>query len=95
MNTIAELPPGMKKAQLKVTGMTCASCVSRVENAVRGTKGVADANVNLATEVATFTYDPSNTTVNDVAASIKDAGYGVEVESITLPVLGMTCASCV
>ena len=95
MNTIAELPPGTKKAQLKVTGMTCASCVSRVEKAVRGTKGVADANVNLATEVATFTYDPSKVSVDDVAASIKDAGYGVDVESVTLPVLGMTCASCV
>ena len=95
MNTIAELPPGTKKAQLKVTGMTCASCVSRVENAVRGTKGVTDANVNLATEVATFTYDPSKVAVDDVAASIKDAGYGVDVESVTLPVLGMTCASCV
>ena len=56
---------------------------------------MADANVNLATEVATFTYDPSKVAVDDVAASIKDAGYGVEVESVTLPVLGMTCASCV
>ena len=75
--------------------MTCASCVSRVENAVRGTKGVADTNVNLATEVATFTYDPSKVAIDDVVASIKDAGYGVDVESVTLPVLGMTCASCV
>jgi Cu+-exporting ATPase len=84
----------MKKTQLKITGMTCASCVARVEKAIRETKGVEQANVNLATEIATFVYDPSQISIEDIVRSVKDAGYGVEEETVTLPVRGMTCASC-
>lgn len=75
--------------------MTCASCVARVENAIKHTKGVSDANVNLANEVATFKYDPMQSSIDQVIGAVKDAGYGVEVETATLPVQGMTCASCV
>jgi Cu+-exporting ATPase len=75
--------------------MTCASCVSRVESALKGLKGVSDASVNLANEKATVTYDPANVSVEDVARSVRDAGYGVVTETVTLPVLGMSCASCV
>jgi Cu+-exporting ATPase len=84
----------MRKTQLKITGMTCASCVARVEKAIRETKGVEQANVNLATEIATFVYDPAQISIEDIVHSIKDAGYGVEEETVTLPVRGMTCASC-
>ncbi len=84
----------MRKTQLKITGMTCASCVARVEKAIRETKGVEQANVNLATEIATFVYDPAQISIETIVHSIKDAGYGVEEETATLPVRGMTCASC-
>lgn len=84
----------MRKTQLKITGMTCASCVARVEKAIRETKGVEQANVNLATEIATFVYDPAQISIEDIVHSIKDAGYGVEEETVTLPIRGMTCASC-
>ncbi|HEY3272306.1 MAG TPA: heavy metal translocating P-type ATPase [Methanocella sp.] len=84
----------MRKTQLKITGMTCASCVARVEKAIRETKGVEQANVNLATEIATFVYEPSQISIEDIVHAIKDAGYGVEEETVTLPVQGMTCASC-
>ena len=43
---------------LPITGMTCASCVRRVEKALARTPGVASASVNLATEKATVTFDP-------------------------------------
>jgi Cu+-exporting ATPase len=76
----------MRKTQLKITGMTCASCVARVEKAIRETKGVEQANVNLATEIATFVYDPSQIMIEDIVRSIKDAGYGVEEETVMLPV---------
>jgi len=75
--------------------MTCASCVSRVESALKGLKGVSDASVNLANEKATVTFDPAKVSPEDMARSVKDAGYGVVMETVTLPVLGMSCASCV
>ncbi|BAI60456.1 copper-transporting P-type ATPase [Methanocella paludicola SANAE] len=90
---IAEAPE--KKTLLKITGMTCASCVKRVEDALREQKGVTEANVNLANEKATVTYDPSQVSVENMVSAVKDAGYGVMVETVTLPVQGMTCASCV
>jgi Cu+-exporting ATPase len=90
---ITEAPA--KKTLLKITGMTCASCVKRVEDALREVKGVSGANVNLANEKASVTYDPSQATVDQMIGAVKDAGYGVVVETVTLPVQGMTCASCV
>ncbi len=90
---ITEAPA--KKTLLKVTGMTCASCVRRVEGSLRGLEGVTEASVNLANEKAAVTYDPAQVSVSDMAAAVKDAGYGVAVETVTLPIRGMTCASCV
>ena len=60
-----------------VTGMTCASCVSRVEKALGKVAGVERAAVNLATERATVSYDPRQTTMADIATSVERAGYGV------------------
>ncbi|HMK46288.1 MAG TPA: heavy metal translocating P-type ATPase, partial [Methanocella sp.] len=85
----------MRRTELKITGMTCASCVARVEQAIRKTKGVESAAVNLATEKATFVYDPALISIDDIVRSVKEAGYGVEEETVTLPIRGMTCASCV
>lgn len=84
-----------KKTLLKITGMTCVSCVFRVEEALRGLKGVSEANVNLANEKAAVTYDPSQVSIDEMVRAVKDAGYGVVPETVTLPVRGMTCASCV
>lgn len=78
----------------QVEGMTCASCVARVEKAIRAVPGVASANVNLATERATVEFagkpDPSG-----VIAAIAKAGYATRQETIELQIEGMTCASCV
>src|SRR5215208_432902 len=60
-----------------VSGMTCASCVNRVEKAIGKVPGVERAAVNLATERATVSYDPRQTAVADVAAAVERAGYGV------------------
>ena len=60
-----------------VSGMTCASCVNRVEKAIGKVPGVERAAVNLATERATVSYDPAQTTVADIAAAVERAGYGV------------------
>src|SRR5512135_3034456 len=58
---------------LKVEGMTCASCVARVEKALRKVPGVEEASVNLATETATIQADPAVTEA--ALAAIRKAGY--------------------
>ena len=78
--------------ELAVSGMTCASCVLRVEKVLRKIDGVSDVQVNLADEHATFRA-PRATLVHAVSA-IEKAGYGVIQEHIELPITGMTCASC-
>ncbi|MDI6897015.1 heavy metal translocating P-type ATPase [Methanocella conradii] len=84
-----------RKIYLKIAGMTCASCVKRVEDALKGLKGVSEASVNLANEKAAIAYDPMKVSIDDMISAVKDAGYGVVTETATLPVQGMTCASCV
>ncbi|HTR98558.1 MAG TPA: cation transporter, partial [Bacteroidota bacterium] len=60
---------------LPVEGMTCASCVLRVEKALKKVDGVALATVNLATEQTTVTFDPVRVTVDSLRAAVADAGY--------------------
>src|SRR5690554_3471653 len=63
-------------AELSVEGMTCASCVSRVERALGKVEGVVEANVNLATERATVRYQPG-LTAEVLEEAVRRAGYGV------------------
>ncbi|SHN74808.1 Cu+-exporting ATPase [Geodermatophilus obscurus] len=60
---------------LDIGGMTCASCVGRVEKALRRVDGVAGAEVNLATEVATVRFDPTEAGLEDLTAAVARAGY--------------------
>jgi len=92
-----------------VDGMTCASCVRRVETALNKVEGVGEASVNLATERAHVTLDPAKVTADQLAATVKKAGYapgtitlpgptGVApgpITGMTFDIEGMTCASCV
>ncbi len=79
---------------LPVVGMTCASCVGRVEKALKRVEGVRDVTVNLATERADVTLVRPVDHASLIGA-IEDAGYEVPGRSITLAINGMTCASCV
>jgi Cu+-exporting ATPase len=78
--------------EFAVTGMTCASCVMRVEKVLRKIDGVANASVNLADEHAQI--DASPTVLPHAIAAVEKAGYGVIREQVELPITGMTCASC-
>lgn len=60
---------------LGVTGMTCASCVNRVERALKKVPGVTDATVNLATESARVTYAPSEQIEAQIRRAVRNAGY--------------------
>ncbi|MGI5239892.1 heavy metal translocating P-type ATPase [Dactylosporangium sp. CA-139066] len=61
---------------LEIGGMTCASCVGRVEKALLKVDGVDAAAVNLATETAKVTFDPDRVTVEALTAAVGRAGYG-------------------
>ncbi len=83
------------KVTLPVAGMTCASCVSHVEEALRKVAGVSEVSVNLATEKATVQYDPSVAGVADLVRAVGSTGYEVRRARIVLSIGDMTCASCV
>jgi Cu+-exporting ATPase len=78
-----------------VTGMTCASCVRRVERALSIKEGVAEASVNFAAERTSGTYDPAATSPGELIGAIREAGYGADVRETSFGVMGMTCAGCV
>ena len=67
-----------ERVSLVVGGMTCASCVRHVENAIGNTGGVTSASVNLATGRATVEYMPGETTISDLRHAVEDAGYSFE-----------------
>ncbi|WJM11219.1 MULTISPECIES: heavy metal translocating P-type ATPase [unclassified Paenibacillus] len=85
--------PGLK-ATLHITGMTCAACSTRVEKGLTRMEGVHEANVNLAIEQATVSYDPKTTNVNALRDKVEALGYGTVSESVDLNITGMTCAAC-
>ncbi len=62
---------------LDVEGMTCASCVNRIERFVNKVDGVSLASVNLATEKATIRFDPARTSVGELTSAVNAAGYEV------------------
>ncbi len=77
---------------LPVEGMTCASCVGRVERALKAVPGVTSASVNLATGRAEVT---GSAPPEAVIGAVTGAGYDVPAQPVDLVVEGMTCASCV
>jgi Cu+-exporting ATPase len=86
---------GSKKVEIPITGMSCASCVAKIEKGLSKMSGITDAKVNFATEKATITFDPSRAHIGSFVSTIKDLGYEAGIEKITFPVHGMSCASCV
>jgi Cu+-exporting ATPase len=84
-----------KQITLPVQGMTCASCVAHVERALKNVDGVADVHVNLATERASVEITPESSEVSELILAVRDSGYDIATEKVSLPIGGMTCASCV
>jgi Au+-exporting ATPase len=84
------------RISLPIEGMSCASCVGRVEAALAQVDGVADVTVNLLTHKAEVRFI-ENRCVDRAALvlAVEKAGYKVSVETTELMIQGMTCASCV
>ncbi|MBI2755964.1 MAG: copper-translocating P-type ATPase [Chloroflexi bacterium] len=86
---------GPTELTFPVTGMTCASCVRRIEKALAKVEGVETATVNLATEKATVSFNPTSADFPRLKAAVEKAGYGVgpyvppaAAPSATVPVAG-------
>ena len=79
---------------LGIEGMTCASCVTRVEKAISATPGVASSSVNLATRCAEVVFSGAPD-ITAVASAIGKAGYGTTIETARFEIDKMSCASCV
>ncbi|MEO9820413.1 MAG: heavy metal translocating P-type ATPase [Paracoccaceae bacterium] len=83
-----------KSVSLSVQGMSCASCVGRVDRALSELPGLSDVSINLATETATMSVDgPSR--ILDAFQALNDLGYPARESSAVLAVSSMSCASCV
>ncbi len=95
MNTATTLSPqSLNNWTFPVDGMTCASCVGRVEKALAALPGVSEASVNLATEVASVKAGPE-VDLGVLRGAVEKAGYSVAQQAVSLDIEGMTCASCV
>jgi Cu+-exporting ATPase len=85
----------LSQLALPISGMSCASCVSHVEGALKELPGTSNVVVNLATNKATLSYDPQRVQLADMRRAVEDVGYAITTSDLTLDVRGMTCASCV
>lgn len=83
-----------EQLSINVTGMTCGSCVERLEVAFKKEHGVLDVTVNLAAEKAYLRIDPSFLAVKDIAGVVRRAGFEVGVDTRTYQVGGMSCTAC-
>ncbi|MGZ5279387.1 MAG: copper ion binding protein, partial [Pseudobdellovibrionaceae bacterium] len=93
LNTQNETSMGL---QIPIKGMTCASCVARVEKAVGKLSEVQSVSVNLATESARIEMKAKKADrLPDVIQAIEKAGYEVPFEELDFRVTGMTCSSCI
>lgn len=79
--------------RLQIKGMSCMSCVGRVEKALAAVPGVNAVSVNLASETASVSGDKLSAVA--LAQAVQQAGYQLELTEQQLAVVGMSCASCV
>jgi len=83
------------KTELKISGMTCATCARTIEKSLLQLGDVSNAQVNLGNETAFVEYDSTKVKLADLEQAVTDAGYRVINEKVSLKVGGMTCATCV
>ncbi|MBI4220558.1 MAG: heavy metal translocating P-type ATPase, partial [Chloroflexi bacterium] len=72
--------------RIPIKGMTCASCVTHVTNALQSVKGVQSAEVNLATESAQVELDPGQATSPSLVKAVKESGNGVGTETLIIKI---------
>ncbi len=83
-----------RRIHLDVAGMSCATCSGTIEDAVGQLTGVQEVHANFATDEVTVRYDASVTTLGEIYDTIEASGYDPDLESTTIEVAGMSCATC-
>jgi Cu+-exporting ATPase len=84
-----------KNANIKISGMSCASCALNIEKSLQNLEGVDKAHVNLGTEEAIVEYDPSKLKLPRLEEAVEEAGYEVINNQVTIKIGDMSCAMCV
>ena len=74
-----------EKAELTITGMTCAGCVHTIEKRLNSVSGVSGAEVNLATGTAAVEFDPRATSIAQLRQAVEEAGYAARETSAHPP----------
>ncbi|AFZ72984.1 Cu+-exporting ATPase [Natronobacterium gregoryi] len=74
--------------------MSCATCSGTVEEAVDDLEGVEAVDVNFATDEGTVEYDPDESSLTEIYATIEDAGYDPDRTQTTVEIAGMSCSTC-
>jgi len=87
--------PEKKKAEIKISGMHCATCAVNIEESLTGLRDVSKVQVNFGTDTAHVEYDPSKVSLATIEKAVKDVGYEVINSQVTIKVGGMMCATCV
>jgi len=87
--------PEKKKAELKITGMHCATCAVSIEESLSKIRDVESAQVNFGTDSAHVEFDPKKVSLGEIEKAVKEAGYDVVNQEVTIKVGGMMCATCV
>jgi len=82
-----------KHATLPILGMTCANCVATVERNLKKVDGVDAVNVNLSSERAAVTYDPSKANLTDMITRVQRAGYEVAMGQASLAIRNLSDAA--
>ena len=85
----------VKKVDLKISGMSCATCASTIKKSLLNLDHVSKAEVNFGNEFASVEYDSTKVKLNDLEKAITDSGYQVVNNKVVLKIGGMTCAMCV
>src|SRR4030067_1620524 len=82
MNELKNQKMEFKRITLPVEGMTCASCIARIEKALSKVDGIEDVNVNFATEKASFGFDPEKADIKKILSVVEDAGYKIDISPL-------------
>ncbi len=69
----------MEDLNLKLQGMSCASCANSIEKAILNVPGVVESNVNFSIDRATIRYDPKQTKIDNITKAVTDIGYEAQV----------------
>ncbi len=84
-----------QRMDVRVSGMGCAACVSKIENALFSMEGVSSARANLANETVSVRYFPERIAPQRILEVLESIGYKPIVSNVTFSIEGITCPSCV